>query len=140
MTDFVPVWASMQAGLPVLILHLALTTFLWGIALALAHGLSKWRFGRDDARENHAVTLVHGGEALALALPLAAALAGSVNAADNLLWGGVVALVQLGWSLLSVLAMRAIVRRVGQGDMSAAIHLIAVRLGFALLNSAAIGS
>jgi putative membrane protein len=138
MSDVLAVWASLLAGLPVFLLQLAVTTALWLAALALAYVLAFWRIGSTSDTARHSLSLVHGGEALALALPLAACLAGSITAADILMWGMVVVLVQLAWSLFSAFAMRGTVRRAGEGEMPAAAQLVIVRLGFSLLNAAAI--
>lgn len=139
MSDVLAVWASLRAGLPLFFLHLSLTTIVWLFGVAVSHAIAAWRMSGDTSpAARNALSLVHAGDALAIALPLAACLAGSVTVADLLLWGTLVVTVQVVWSVLTSLVMRGTVRGVAEGDMMAAGHIVAARIGFAMLNAAAI--
>ena len=109
MTQLLPVWASLLRGLPVLLLHVAATTCLWLAGWRAACLLIPRGNASESAPPGHAHAVLSGAEALAFAVPLAACLAGSINVADLLLWGGVVVLevapaLALGTKPVSVLA------------------------------------
>lgn len=87
-------WNSVLIGLPVLLVHLALTTGLLlaglGFYLRFAHcrELELLREG------NLAAAIVFGGQMLALGIPLSAMLANSVNVPDIVLWGLITVILQ----------------------------------------------
>ena len=139
MAEFLVVWASLRAGLPVFFLHLILTTILWLVGLWLASLLSPRRSGHPMGK-NPAWHLVPAMDALVFALPLAACLAGSITSFDILLWGSVVVLVQLAFGLLTRVVVKPVVAAEGGTSVAAVARLVMMRLGFALINAAAIAS
>lgn len=138
MAEFSAVWASIEAGVPILLLHMGVTMLLW---------LGSWRLSlllvpaSDEAPSdivNHAVSLTRGGEALAFAIPLAACMTASVNTADILLWGLVAVLLQGGFSVLSLWLLPGLRSHLREGRIDSALCAVMVRTGFALINGAAL--
>lgn len=87
-------WNSVLSGLPVLLLHLTLATGLLlaglGVYLKFVH-CRELELLRDG---NLAAAIVFGGQMLALAIPLSAMLASSVNVPDIILWGLITLVLQ----------------------------------------------
>src|SRR5262249_25395204 len=80
-------WNSVAAGFPVLLLQLAVTTAIWLAGLVIYFSLTPYRELTLLREGNMAAAVVMAGEMLALATPLAAMMAHSVNVWDILLWG-----------------------------------------------------
>ena len=83
-----------------------------------------------------AASLAFSGSLLGFVLPLASAIAHSVNLLDCLLWGGIALLVQ--W--LVFLALRVLLRelpqRISNNDMAAATLVAVMSLAAGILNAA----
>ena len=83
-----------------------------------------------------AASLAFSGSLLGFVLPLASAIAHSVNLLDCLLWGAIALLVQ--W--LAFLALRLLLRdlpqRISNNDMAAAILVAVMSLAAGILNAA----
>lgn len=138
MAEYEAVLVSLKAGLPVLLLQLGVTFGLWLAGWRLMMLLVPDATGADMSGNNLALAVVRGGEGLALAMPLAACLSGSINATDILLWGSVVVILQLSFSLISRWWVRDYAARIAAGQAGLAVTLALARNGFALLNGAAV--
>lgn len=140
MGEFVAVMTSLRSGLPVFLVQFGLAVALWLVAWRIALWLAPAQSPSDLADSNTAIAIVRSGEAVALAIPMAACLAGSVNVADIVLWGSVVLLLQLLCSLVSRWAVANFAERIRAGSIAVAVSVLLVRTGFALINAAAIAS
>jgi putative membrane protein len=130
-------WASLLAGLPVLLVHLAVTTglLLGGVALyvrlAPYHELECIRAG------NPAAAIVLSGQTLGLAIPLAAMLASSVDVADIVLWGFVTIILQF----IAIVAVRLSIHHlpalIKRGEIAPALVLGCAQIAAGILNAAA---
>ena len=78
---------SVMTGLPVLLVHLALTTGLLLAGLDLYLRFAHCRELELLREGNMAAAIAFGGQILSLAIPLCAMMANSVNVPDILLWG-----------------------------------------------------
>jgi putative membrane protein len=85
---------GVMVGLPVLLVHLALTTGLLLAGLWLYIKLAPFREIELLRQNNLAAAIVFGGQMLGLSIPLAAMMASSVNLLDILLWGVVTVALQ----------------------------------------------
>jgi putative membrane protein len=136
-SNMIAAWNSVIAGLPVLIVQLAVTTgiFIVGVAVYVLvtpiHELRLIRKGNVAA----AVTL--SGEMLALVIPLAVTMAHSVNVPDILFWG----LISVGLQLIAFAVVAFILRdlpaAIERGDLAPALVLAAAQISCGVLNAAA---
>lgn len=87
---------------------------------------------------NVSASVVFGGTLLGFALPLASAVAHSVNATDLLLWGAIAGAVQAIASLLLRFVIRDLRAHIEADRISVAITMASLKLAMGLLNAAAI--
>jgi len=131
-------WASVVAGLPILLVHLAVTAALLigGVALyivsACYHELERIRQG------NVAAAIVLSGQTLALAIPLAVMMAQSVSVPDIVLWGVIAIIVQFVAVIAARLSIPNLRAAIGRGEIGPALVLVTAQLAAALLNAAAL--
>lgn len=130
-------WNSVVAGLPVLIVQLAVTTAIYfvGLAVYLAvtpiHELTLIRKGNVAA----AVTL--SGEMLALAIPLGVTMAHSVSVPDIVFWGSISVALQLIAFAAVAIVLRGLPGSIERGEIAPALILAAAQLSAGILNAAA---
>ena len=87
---------------------------------------------------NVSASVVFGGTLLGFALPLASAIAHSVNIVDLALWGAIACIVQAFASLVLRLLIRDLRAHVEADRVSVAITMASLKLAMGLLNAAAI--
>src|ERR1051325_10752000 len=86
---------------------------------------------------NVAASVVFGSTVLGFALPLASAVAHSVNLIDLLLWGAIACVAQAIASLLLRLLIHDLRAHVEADRVSVAITMASLKLAVGLLNAAA---
>ena len=128
---------ALGSGLPMLLLQ-----FLWVLALLVAGIFIYMAVTPFHERElvrngNAAAATVLGGALVALAIPLAALLATSGSFLDILVWGVVAVLLQLLTMAIVSHLLRGMRAMVEDGQVAAAIPLVAAQLSIGLLNAAA---
>ena len=131
-------WQSMLAGLPVLLVHLAVTTglLLGGVALYVV--FAPYRELECIRKGNVAASIVLSGQTLALAIPLAAMMVHSVSVADIVLWGIVTIMLQfiaIAAARLSIHNLPALIRA---GEVAPAVVLACAQITAGILNAAAV--
>ena len=87
---------------------------------------------------NKSAALSFAGVLVGLAIPLASAMAGSVNAYDILIFGALALVLQLLAYRIADLVLKDLPKRIEADEIGAAITLVAVKLSIALLNAAAV--
>ncbi len=87
---------------------------------------------------NVSASIVFGGTLLGFALPLASAVAHSVNLIDLALWGALACIVQAVASLALRLLIRDLRAHIEADRLSVAITMASLKLAMGLLNAAAI--
>lgn len=131
------VWHSVLLGLPILLMHLAVTTGLLIGGVAVYVYAAPYRELELIREGNVAAAIVLSGQTLAIAIPLAAMMANSVNVMDIALWGVVTLILQF----IAVLAARLLISQLGshiaRGDIAAALVLAVGQIAAGLLNAAA---
>ena len=129
---------SLLAGMPVMVTHFlaAIGILVAGIvaynAVTPFHELKLIREG------NAAAGVSAAGATIGLALPIAGALAGSVNLYDLLIWGTVALLVQLFTFTIVAAIVRRLVEAITRGEMAAALLLAGIQISVGLINAAAV--
>jgi len=128
-------WAT---GFPILLLHLGAMLVFLGVGSVL-YGLLTPRREIQLIRDGNAAAAVSlGGVLVALALPLAFALAGSGSLLELALWGASTTIVQLFLFWLTDLVFTGLPARVRDGDLAAAVLMTAAKLAVAAVLAGAV--
>lgn len=133
------VFQSFMAGAPILLLHFVLTLLLLVIGVLIYMKITPYH-ELDLIRDgNTAAAISLAGVLLGLAIPLAFAMAESVNTIDLLIFGVVAIVLQLIGYRVADWVIRDLPARITDGEISAAIWLASVKLSIAAINAAAVG-
>jgi putative membrane protein len=133
-----PELQAFLAGFPLALLHAGLVLvllFLGGMLYAL---LTPYKEISQIREGNAAAAVAFGGVIVGLALPLAAALLASNSIRQIALWGGASVVVQLLVFRITDLVLMGLPARVQEGEVSAAVLLVAAKLAAALVLAAAV--
>ena len=130
-------WNSVLAGLPVLIVHLAVTTGIFIVGLAVYLWVTPYHELRLVRQGNVAAAITASGAMLALVVPLGATMANSVSVPDILLWGVVAIVLQLIAFAAVAIVLRELSQAIERGDIAPALVLAATQLSTGILNAAA---
>jgi putative membrane protein len=130
-------WESVLAGLPILLVHLALTTGLLIGGIALYVSLAPYRELKLIRAGNVAAAVVLSGQTLALAIPLAAMMAHSVSAPDIVLWGLVTIILQYVALIATRLLIPHLPVLIARGEVAPALVLACGQVVAGILNAAA---
>lgn len=129
---------AFAAGFPIALMHAVIAiTLLIGGATVYAL-LTPYKDVQLIREGNPAAALSFGGALVALAIPLAAALAGSASTVEVALWGFAVIAVQLLLFRLTDMALKGLPQRMQDGDVAAAALLVAAKTALALVLAAAV--
>ena len=131
-------WESVVAGLPFLLVHLAVTTALLFGGVAIYVAAAPFRELKLIRQGNVAAAIVLAGQTLALTIPLATMMAQSVNVPDILVWGFVAIVVQFVAVVAAKLSIPHLPAAIGRGEIGPALVLATAQLAAALLNAAAL--
>lgn len=131
-------WESILAGLPVLLVHLAVTTGLLMGGVALYILVAPYRELELIRAGNVAAAVVLSGQALALAIPLSVMMAHSVNVPDIVLWGLVTIILQFIAIVAVRLSIHHLTALIKQGEIAPALVLACGQVVAGILNAAAL--
>ncbi len=87
---------------------------------------------------NSAAAVSYGGVIVGLAIPLASAMAASTSIREIFLWGVAIVLLQLFVFRLVDFLLAGLPNRVNDGEVSAAVLLVAAKLSAALILASAV--
>ena len=133
-----PVIDSFISGLPILMLHSSVTIAILLAGIWLYIWMTPWDEMALIRKGNNAAALSLGGAIVGLALPLAIAMAASVSVYEIILWGPVTLILQIIAYRVADIVMRTLPKRIEDGQMSAAILLVSIKLAAAIVNAAAV--
>ena len=128
---------SAALSLPVLMAHSALTLLMFVVGLTIYVWVTPHREFALVRQNNAAAAVALGGAMLGLAIPLAAAMANSVNIWEIAIWGGVALVLQLIAFKIVDLLMRDLGKSIEEGQIAPALVLAAAKISVALVNAAA---
>jgi putative membrane protein len=129
---------SLAAGLPVLILHFAVTVTILAVGVTIYIWMTPYRELELIRGGNVAAAIAMSGAIVSMAIPLAFSLSVSVGVADILAWGGVtLAILLLVYKIIDFL-LKDLAARIEAGEIGAAILLAAVKLSVAAITAAAV--
>ncbi len=133
-----PVLDSFVAGFPVFMLHSSVTIAILLAGLWLYIWMTPWDELGLIRKGNTAAAVSLGGAIIGLALPLAAAMAASVSIYEIILWGAVTLILQIIAYRIADIVLRTLPKRIEDGQMSAAVLLVSIKLAAAIVNAAAV--
>ncbi len=130
--------ASLGSGLPVLILHFAVTLTMLIAGVVIYEWITPYPELKLVREGNTAAAIALSGAILSLAIPLAFSMAVSVSVLDILVWGGVTIIILLVVYRVIDFLLKDLPARIVDGEIGAAILLSAVKLSVAAITAAAV--
>ncbi len=129
---------SLIAGMPVMVTHFLAAIGILVAGIAVYNAVTPFHELKLIREGNAAAGVSAAGATVGLALPIAGALAGSVNIYDLLIWGTVALLVQLFTFTIVAALVRRLVEAITRGEMASALLLAGVQISVGLINAAAV--
>ncbi len=129
---------SLGSGLPVLILHFAVTLSILVAGVIIYEWITPYPELKLVREGNNAAAIALSGAILSLAIPLAFSMAVSVSVVDILVWGGVTLLILLVVYRVIDFLLKDLPSRIENGEIGAAILLSSVKLAVAAITAAAV--
>lgn len=124
---------SFVSGFDDFLIHLgiALSLFVGGLVVyVLLTPHKELKLIRDG---NPSAAVAFGGVVIGLAIPLGACLANSSDVMEILIWGIVTLLVQLIAFRITDAILHGLPRRIAEGDVAAALMVMSIKIGLALI-------
>jgi putative membrane protein len=137
--DFAPSISSFVAGFPHFIIQLGAALGLFIVSLFVYVILTPHKELALIRAGNPSAALAFGGVVVGLAIPLGACLTYALGLMDVLLWGTITLLIQILAFRFTDIFLRHLPRRIAEGDVAAAVFLMSVKIGLALIIAGAIG-
>ena len=129
---------AFASGFPVLMLHLGVTFALLALGSTVYVLLTPWKEVALIREKNVAASVAFGGVLLGLAIPLAVSLSVSATVREIVIWGVATLVVQLLAFRVVDMILTGLPQRIRQGEISAAIMLVAAKLATAVILAAAL--
>ncbi len=123
---------------PITLLHAAVTLILLFIGASDNSLLTPNKEIKQIREGNSAAAVAFRGVIIGLAIPLAASMAASTSSREIMLWGGATILLQLFVFRLVDFLLAGLPNRINEGEVSAAVLLVAAKLAAALVLAAAV--
>ena len=133
-----PEFQAFAAGFPVLLAHVFATLVMLVLGATLYVVLTPWK-EIDLIRDgNSAAAVAFGGVLRGLAVPLAASLSASNSTVEIVIWGAATVIMQLLAFRVTDMVLAGLPERIREGEVSAAVLLVAAKLATALVLAAAV--
>lgn len=126
------------AGFPDFIIQLAVALGLFVASLVIYTLMTPHKELQLIRDGNPSAALAYGGVIVGLGIPLGSCLAHSFGVWDLLIWGVVTLLIQLLAFRFADIFLRNLPRRIKEGDVAAAIFLMSIKIGLALILAGAV--
>ena len=126
------------AGFPDFIIQLGVALGLFVASLVIYTVMTPHKELALIRSGNPSASLAYGGVIVGLAIPLGSCLAHSFGLFDLLIWGIVTLLIQLLAFRFADIFLRGLPRRIAEGDVAAAIFLMSIKIGLALIMAGAV--
>ncbi len=138
MLDFSAPVNAFVSGFPDFIIQLGVALGLFVASLIIYVLMTPHRELDLIRAGNPSASLAFGGVVVGLAIPLGSCLAHSFGMWDLLIWGIVTLLIQLLAFRFADIFLRGLPRRIAEGDVAAAVFLMSIKIGLALIVSGAV--
>ncbi len=129
---------AFMAGFPVLMAHVGVTVVMLMLGASLYAILTPWKEISLIRNGNSAAAVAFGGVLAGLAIPLAASLSASNSTIEIIIWGLATVIVQLLAFRMTDMVLAGLPDRIRDGEISAAVLLVAAKLSVALILAAAV--
>jgi len=129
---------AFATGFPTTLLHAGITLLLLVAGAAIYALLTPYKEIQQIREGNAAAAVSYGGVLVGLALPLSASLSASTSTIEIALWGAGVTAVQLLVFRLVDLFLTGLPQRAQDGEVAAAVLLVAAKLAVAIAFCAAL--
>lgn len=136
--DFTAPLSAFVSGFPDFILQLGVALGLFVASLIIYVIMTPHKELALIRAGNPSAALAFGGVVIGLAIPLGSCLAYAFGLWDLLIWGVVTLLLQLLAFRFTDMFLRGLPRRIAEGDVAAAVFLMSVKIGLALIISGAL--
>lgn len=136
--DFTAPINAFVAGFPDFIIQLGVALGLFVASLVIYVLMTPHKELALIRAGNPSASLAFGGVVVGLAIPLGSCLAHAFGVWDLLIWGVVTLLIQLLAFRFADIFLRGLPRRIAEGDVAAAVFLMSVKIGLALILSGAV--
>ena len=136
--DFSAPINAFVAGFPDFILQLAAAIVLFIVSLTVYVLMTPHKELALIRAGNPSASLAFGGVVVGLAIPLGSCLEHSFGVIDLTIWGIVTLLLQLLAFRFADIFLRGLPRRIAEGDVAAAIFLMSIKIGLALIIAGAV--
>ncbi|MCX7358217.1 MAG: DUF350 domain-containing protein [Alphaproteobacteria bacterium] len=130
--------ASFVAGFPDFIIQLGIALGLFVASLFIYTIMTPHKELALIRAGNPSASLAYGGVIVGIAIPLGSCLAHSFGVIDLLIWGVVTLLIQLLAFRFADIFLRGLPRRIAEGDVAAAVFLMSIKIGLALIMAGAV--
>lgn len=138
MLDFSAPINAFVSGFPDFIVQLATALGLFVASLIIYVLMTPHKELELIRAGNPSASLAFGGVIVGLAIPLGSCLAHAFGLWDLLIWGVVTLLLQLLAFRFADIFLRHLPRRIAEGDVAAAVFLMSIKIGLALIISGAV--
>ena len=129
---------AFAVGIAVTLEHAAATLVLLFIGAFVYSILTPYKEIQQIRDGNSAAAVSYGGVIIGLAIPLAASMAAATSIREIFLWGVATVLLQLFIYRLTDFLLAGLPNRVNDGEVSAAVLLVAAKLSASLILAAAV--
>ena len=129
---------SLVTGFPILILHFAVTLTMLAIGMTVYLWMTPFPELKLIREGNIAAAVSTAGAVISLALPLAIAMAVSVNVLDIVVWGSATLVIMLVVYRATDFLLKDLPNRIEAGEIAPAILLAGIKLGVAAITAAAV--
>ncbi|MDX2274093.1 MAG: DUF350 domain-containing protein [Hyphomonadaceae bacterium] len=138
MLDFSAPINAFVSGFPDFIVQLAAALGLFVASLIIYVLMTPHKELELIRAGNPSASLAFAGVVVGLAIPLGSCLAHAFGLWDLVIWGVVTLLLQLLAFRFTDIFLRHLPRRIAEGDVAAAVFLMSVKIGLALIVSGAV--
>jgi len=138
MGDTQIVFEGLLNGLPFLLSHFFISILLLVFGTVVYIFITPMKEIKLIRDGNIAASLSFSGALIGIALPLSSSLKASNSISEIMIWGLTAILIQIICFKLVDILIKDLPQRIERGEISSSILLFSIKLGVALLNSAAI--
>ncbi len=138
MGDIQVVIEGLLNGLPFLLSHFFISILLLVFGTIVYIFITPMREIKLIRDGNIAASLSFSGALIGIALPLSSSLRASNSISEIMIWGLTAILIQIFCFKIVDILIKDLPKRIEMGEISSSILLFSIKLGVALLNSAAI--
>tara|TARA_X000000368_G_scaffold380208_1_gene335869 strand:- start:931 stop:1353 length:423 start_codon:yes stop_codon:yes gene_type:complete len=138
MGDTQIVFEGLLNGLPFLLSHFFISILLLVFGTVVYIFITPMKEIKLIRDGNIAASLSFSGALIGIALPLSSSLKASNSISEIMIWGLTAILIQIFCFKIVDILIKDLPQRIERGEISSSILLFSIKLGVALLNSAAI--